>query len=273
VTIAKQKSIARMTAVLLCPIVAALLVPNAFAQRLEFEVASVKPDTVNGPSDLRGPRRSGDSVVMHNTQLYSMIFYAYGLSGTYEMVGFTPLPDGWNWYDVEARAAASATDDQIRLMFQSLLADRFKLKVHREKRDLPQFELKIANGKPKLKPSTDGPMTLTIEGKPLTARPGTCGTSLWQEGSRTICHAADLATIASQFSRLVGAPVADKTGLTGTYDVNYVFIPDDRLLQADAPPGPSLMEAIQQELGLKLEKGKGTVEVLVIDHLEKPSEN
>lgn len=88
------------------------------AGKLEFEVASVKRNTANGPSDMRGPRRSGDSVVMHNTQLHSVIFYAYHLNGNYQMASFTPLPDGWNWYDIEARATASATDDQVRLMFR-----------------------------------------------------------------------------------------------------------------------------------------------------------
>lgn len=243
------------------------------AGKPDFEVASVKRNTANGPSDMRGPRRSGDSVVMHNTQLYSVIFYAYHLSGNYQMVGFTPLPDGWNWYDIEARAAASATDDQIRLMFQSLLEDRFKLKVHRETRDIPEYQLTIAKGKPKLVPSKEGPLTLTIEGRSLTQPAGTCGTSSWLEGWHVVCHAAGIATIASQFSGALAAPVADKTGLTGTYDINLLYVPDDRQLKPDAPPGPSLLVAVQEELGLKLEKGKGPVEVLVMDHLEKPSEN
>lgn len=239
----------------------------------QFEVASVKRNTADGQSDMRGPRRSGDAVLMHNTQLGSIIFYAYHLTANYQMADFTRLPDGWNWFDVEARAAASATDDQIRLMFQSMLEDRFKLKVHRETRELPEYQLTIAKGKPKLAPPKDGPMTVTIEGKTFTQREGTCGTSFWQEGARTTCHAASMSTIVNQFSGTLAAPVADQTGLTGTYDVNFLYIPDDRQLKADAPPGPTLLEAVQSELGLKLEKGKGPIEVLVIDHIEKPSEN
>ncbi len=127
------------------------------AGKFEFEVASVKRNTANGPSDMRGPRRLGDSVVMHNTQLYSVVFYAYHLNGSYQMAGFTPLPDGWNWYDIEARAATSATDDQVRLMFQSLLEDRFKLRVHREQRDIPEYQLTVARGKARLAPSKAGP--------------------------------------------------------------------------------------------------------------------
>jgi uncharacterized protein (TIGR03435 family) len=160
-------------------------------------------------------------------------------------------------------------------MFQSLLEERFKLKVHRETRDVPEYQLTIAQSKakPKLTPSKEGPLTVTIEGRSLTQPAGKCGTSLWQEGSHIVCHAADMATIVSQLSGLLAAPVADQTGLTGTYDVNLLYIPDDRQLKPDAPPGPSLAEAIQEEWGLKLEKGKGPVEVLVIDQLEKPSEN
>ncbi len=210
---------------------------------------------------------------MHNTQLYSVIYYAYHLNGSYQMSEFKPLPDGWNWYDIEARAGASATDDQVRLMFQSLLEDRFQLKLHRETRDLPEYELTIARGKSKLQPSGDAPMTLTIEGKSLTQRAGTCASSSWLEGSHAVCHAADMATIASHFSALLGAPVADKTGLTGTYDMNVLYIPDDRQLKPDAPPGPTLADAIQEELGLRLKKDKGPVEVFVIDRLEKPSGN
>lgn len=243
------------------------------AGKLEFEVASVKRNTANGPSDARGPRRSGDFVVMHNTQLYSVIFYAYHLNGNYQMVGSTRLPDGWNWYDIEARAASSATDDQIRLMFQSLLEDRFKLKTHRETRDIPEYRLTIAKGKPKLAPSKEGPLTVTIEGRTLAPPAGKCGTSMWTEGAHIVCHAADMATISSQLSGLLTSPIADQTGLTGTYDMNLLYVPGDRQLQPDAPPGPSLLEAVQGELGLRLEKGKGPVEVLVVDHLEKPSEN
>jgi uncharacterized protein (TIGR03435 family) len=73
----------------------------------EFEVASVKPNTTNGPSDMKGPRRSGDFVVMHNTQIFSVIYYAYGLKGNYEMVGYPEPPEGWRWVDIDAKASAS----------------------------------------------------------------------------------------------------------------------------------------------------------------------
>jgi uncharacterized protein (TIGR03435 family) len=69
------------------------------------------------------------------------------------------------------------------------------------------------------------------------------------------------------------APVVDRTGLNGSYDVNVRFIPDNRRLDPDAPFGPTFEQALREELGLRLEKGKGEIQVLVIDHMEKPSEN
>jgi uncharacterized protein (TIGR03435 family) len=236
-------------------------------------VASVKQNTTNGPSDMRGPRRSGESVTMHNTQLYSLIYYAYHLNGSYQMAGFTRLPDGWNWYDIEARTGAPATDDQVRLMFQSLLEDRFKLKVHREMRDIPEYILTIAKGKVKLGAPREGPMTVTIEGKSFPVRVGACSTTMWVEGAHLICHAAAMDKIVAELSGTLQSPVADHTGLTATYDLNVLYLPDNRQLDPDAPPSPPLPQAIQEELGLKLEKGKGPVEVLVIDHIEKPSPN
>jgi len=257
--------------------VAAGLAPqrNDPAQRLEFELASVKRNTDNGQTD-GSPRRSGDLVMMHNTQPYSIIFYAYGLTHSYQMEGYVRLPEGWNWYDIDARTPTGATDDQVRLMFQSLLVDRFQLQVHRETKEIAEYQLIIAKGKPKLQPSSESPMTVTIDGspgKPIIQPPGTCSISLWREGSHLVCHAATIDKIVSSLSGQLRAPVVDRTGLTGTYDLNTRYIPDDRRLDADAEPGPSLAQALEDELGLKLEKGKGPIEVIVIDHIEKPSEN
>jgi len=243
-------------------------------QRLEFEVASVKRNTLNGPTDF-SPRRSGDLVMMHNTQPYSVIFYAYHLTANYQMQGYVRLPEGWNWYDIDARAPAGATDDQIRLMFQTLLADRFKLKVRRDRKEMRVYELRIAKGKPKLQPSSEGPTKLTIEGKTFIQPPATCGISSWLEGLHLVCHAATMDKIVSSLSGQLRAPVVDRTGLTGIYDLNIRFVSDDRRPDADADTGtaPYLEQAVEEELGLKLETVKGALEVIVIDKLEKPSEN
>ena len=88
-----------------------------------------------------------------------------------------------------------------------------------------------------------------------------------------ICHAATMDTILIEIRARMGAQVVDRTGLTGTYDLNVLFMPDERKTVPDYVLVPAFPEALQETLGLKLEKGKGPVEVLVIDHMEKPSEN
>jgi uncharacterized protein (TIGR03435 family) len=244
----------------------------AFAQRPKFEVASVRPNTTNGQPSGATPQRSGDLVMFHNTQPFSLIYYAYHLKGNYELVGYTPPPDTWSWVDVDARAGADATDDQVRLMVQSLLEDRFKLKIHRETKDFPGYQLSIATGKAKLTPSSEVPMKVTIDGRTFTPGPG-CGTAGMRDGSHTICRAATMETIAAQLSNSLKAPVVDRTGLTGTYDLHLRYIPDERALDPNMEPGPSLTRALQEDFGLTLKKGTAPVEVLVIDHMEKPSEN
>ena len=209
---------------------------------------------------------------MHNVQPYSVIFYAYNLRGSYQIAGYAPLPEGWNWYDIEAVADTSATEDQIRLMFQSLLDERFKLKLHRETREVPGYELSIKN-KSRLTSAREGTSSLTIEGRTFSTREGSCMTTLWKEGNHITCHAVGMDKIVAQLSGLLQGPLADRTELTGTYDLNVLYLPDNRKVDPDAPFVPSLQDAIQEQLGLKIEKGKAPVEVLVIDHIEKPSEN
>jgi uncharacterized protein (TIGR03435 family) len=250
-----------------------LAAAGALAQRLEFEVVSVKQNTNNGQSDW-SPRRSGDLVTMHNTQPGTMIGYAYHITASYQLAGFVQFtPDEANWYDVDARIGRDASDDEVRRMFQSLLADRFKLKIHRETRELPVYELTIAKGQPRLESSGAGPMNLTIEGKHLTVKPGECSTSMWNDGSHIICHGAAMERIVAEVSGGLYAPVVDRTGLTGTYDLHVRYMPEGRKLKIDAEAGPSLQQAFPDETGIKLEKGKGPVEVLVIDHVEKPTGN
>src|SRR5580698_6047819 len=102
---------------LLAAALSACFAPGQSAKRPEFEVTSVKRNTANGPSDFT-PRRAGDRVIMHNMQLGPMIAFAYSVPRGVSMEGGWRLPDGWNWYDVEATVAGSPSEDEIRLMFQ-----------------------------------------------------------------------------------------------------------------------------------------------------------
>jgi uncharacterized protein (TIGR03435 family) len=242
------------------------------AQAPQFEVASVKLNKSNAPMSA-SPTRSGDRIVMHNTRVYSMIYYAYHLHGAYSIANWDQGPVSWDWYDLDAQAPAGASDDDVRRMFQSLLADRFKLKTHREMRDIPEYELALGKGKPKLAESTEQPMKVTIEGRTITPRAGLCGTSFWQDGGHMMCQAAPIGKIAEELSALLKSPLVDRTGLTGTYNVHLRYVPEERSMDANMEPGPTLEKAVEEELGLKLQKTKGPVEVLVVDHYERPTAN
>jgi uncharacterized protein (TIGR03435 family) len=253
----------------------AALAPHwiAFAQRPEFEVASVKENTTNVYPDFR-PRRSGELFMMHNTRIFALVNYAYNITSTnYQVDGYDRFPESDKWYDIDARIPNGATDEQVRLMVQSLLEDRFKFKAHRENREIAQYALVVDKGRAKLSPATDRPMDLTIEGRRISQPEGTCSVSLWREGARWTCKAVSIDKIIATAGQTMRAPVVDRTGLNGSYDVNVRFIPDNRRLDPDAPFGPTFEQALREELGLRLEKGKGEIQVLVIDHMEKPSEN
>lgn len=239
------------------------------AKRPEFEVTSVKRNTTNGQSDFT-PRRSGDRVIMHNMQLGPMVTYAYNVPRGFPIEGNLRLQDGWNWYDVEATVSGSPSEAEIRLMFQSLLEDRFQLKVHHETRELPVYTLTQAKKGPKLKEWTEDAPPLHIIGR--VAMDGVVANySSREDPHHIVGRKASIATLAAYLAGALQGPVTDKTGLAGDFNFELTWDSDEPAL---APPDPALLDAVlQEQLGLKLEKNKGPVEILVVDHVEKPSEN
>jgi len=240
------------------------------AAKPQFEVASVKPNTEDGRMDSF-PVRSGDRIQMHNNQVGSMILYAYQVF-SYQVIGNTRLPEHWNWYDIEAKVEGSPSDDEVRLMFQSLLEDRFKLKVHHETKEMEVYKLVVAKNGPKLKTTTVGDYKTTIEERAMTMKKGAIGITLWKEGTHLIGKGVTMAQLANALIGQVDAPVVDATGIDGTFDFDVVFAPANWPPDAEFNP-PTLLAALRDEIGLTLAKGKTQVEVLVIDHLEKPSPN
>jgi uncharacterized protein (TIGR03435 family) len=265
-----------------------------------FEVASVKrvvDAPVNFPGVLLQP---GGRVTSPGASVRQLILLAYGLQDL-------QLSGGPAWiaadrYAIEARTGANATRASVRSMVKTLLAERFQLTAHVEKRDLPAFALLLANRDGKLGPrlQRSGPQCA-----PVTAPPGipippppppgpesgvtpvlpqdplgpTCGFVNfpgWVSGRKiTMAHVAQMLT------QLTRRPVVDETGLTGDFDLDVTFMPDQpvRLNGGAAPPElaqsdrPPLLTAIQDDLGLKLETRRRDVDVLVIDRVERPSEN
>jgi uncharacterized protein (TIGR03435 family) len=230
----------------------------AFAQRVEFEVASIKPHA--GPVTVSGgPFSSGPRVRYVAVKLTDLVTEAYGLR--YEQVSGSP---GWGSgpagarYDIEAKAEGDAkpAKEQLRQMLQSLLAERFRLKVRRETVDTPIYALVLAKGGLKLKAVDKG------EGVRVRAS----GTGQRMDGKAT------MEFLAQQLSISAGRLVLDRTGLTGNYEFTLEWTPDSAAPPDDSP-SISIFTAVQEQLGLKLEPAKAPVEMLIIEHAEMPTEN
>jgi uncharacterized protein (TIGR03435 family) len=238
--------------------------------RPAFDVVSIKPDNIMQTSFDIVPRRSGNRITMHNTQLAMVIAYAYRIANSsWQVTGNVGLPDGWNFYDIEAIVGGPVSDDQLRQMFQTLLNDRFKLKFHRETREMTAYELAVAKGGAKLK-HADPDGEVTLEGQPIEQ-----GNSLSAYGADGGTHlvgkSASMERLVYALSGRLRAPVLDRTGLTGPFDYNIVFSREDNPSDTGGPP--ALTTALQEEMGLRLEKTKSQVEMIVVDHVEKPSAN
>ena len=177
-------------------------------------------------------------------------------------------------YDIAAvpDQEGAPNPEQVRIMIRKLLADRFKLTFHKEKRELSAFVLTVGKDGPKLTPTQlNGPLP------GLGFGPGKGGVTLHMMNGRM----EDFTGFLQQL--VLDRPVVDQTGLAGKFDVNVTFSPDDSQFNGNLPPfakpvegvepAPSLFDAIQTQLGLKLEAKKTQVDVIAIDHVEKPSAN
>jgi uncharacterized protein (TIGR03435 family) len=272
---------------------------------MAFDVASVKLSkeradgySMNFPLTL-GPNMAPVGNLMSvNVPLRVLIGFAYKITVGQTHFLMPGLPD-WvdaEWFDVEARAADNPTKDQFRLMVQSLLADRFKLTTHRETRQVPILAMVLSEpGKtgPQLTPHTDDAMC--VDGQPdalRTPNPGlppfACGSILFPglrpsvpgriKGGGRKLNLDYIAAFLTGFQGLdLDRPVVNRTGLTGSYDFWMELVPQSSAyLPFDTQPdptGPTVLEALNEQLGLKLERTTGPVDVLVVDHIEQPSPN
>jgi uncharacterized protein (TIGR03435 family) len=254
------------------------------AQQPAFEVASIKPDVSGQPGPLF---ELFPGFHVERATLKSLVLMAYGVHD-FQLSG----GPGWinsDRYNIEAKAQAPAAFSQEYRMLQyqriqTLLQDRFKLAVHRETKELPIYELTVAKGGPKLQP----PNCIQRDAGDRTIAPGKgmsdyCGFGMTARGLVELTTAT-MGNLAGTFSAELSREVVDKTGITGTFHIHLTFTPDDSTVRlpdipglpsVSEPPvdGPNIFTAIQEQLGLKLESAKGPVDVLVIDHVEKPSEN
>jgi uncharacterized protein (TIGR03435 family) len=166
-------------------------------------------------------------------------------------------------FTVNARVPAGTTVEQLRLMQQGLLEERFKLVFHHESKEMPRCELVVAKGGPKLKTSV---------GEPTDADGREPSATITPDG-RVSARYSDLsmAELAAILSKQVHLPVIDATGLQGKFDFTLSWAMDrgEPSAASDGNSGPTVFSALQEQLGLKLEQKKGPVDRLVIDHAEK----
>jgi uncharacterized protein (TIGR03435 family) len=273
--------------------------------RMAFDVASVK---LNKSSDTRSHANvtmdagnedppSGGLFSATNFLLNVYVAFAYKITPnqTQSLLAQMPTWATAERFDIQARADGNPTKDQMRVMMQALLADRFKLIAHLETRQLPVFALVLAkSGKtgPHLRQHLDNPPCATPASSSVpdstqpppakvgTELPAVCDAFIGQfvDGHwRVSARNMSIGRLASIFS-VVGVldhPMLDKTGLTGNFDFSLEFTPEFKGPSDFQPDvtGPTFLEALQEQLGLKLEPQTGPVDVLLIEHVEQPSEN
>jgi uncharacterized protein (TIGR03435 family) len=255
--------------------IAALMACQSFAQTAtnspSFEVASVRviPSSKGVPDDFFGRRRSGGRIAW-TTNLNTLLTYAYHLPAW----RIERMDKDQSFYALDATMDASATEDQVRMMFQKLLADRFKVVTHRETKELQGYALVVAKNGPKIKPAAgEAPaMPEYQKGKPPAAFEGRIFVSMEGRGTSALTgRGVPISQLADTLSETLGAFVLDQTGMTGNYYFGFKFLAVNS--PGDDLDAPSIFTALQDELGLKLDRQKGPVEMLVLDHIEKPSDN
>lgn len=281
-------------------------------KRAAFDAASVRPSVVASALGFRARASGGPGTpdparfVGENLNLVMLVSKAYGVQ---HWQLSTPNWLGTTMFDITATIPEGATKHEFELMLQNLLADRFNLKVHWEEREMPVHELVIAKNGHKMRQSAEAPLDPSAGAAPLPAqvgglpkrdiegypelapdRPGMAmmgGRARMQAIQETMTH------FASTLSGLVRGPVVDETHLDGKYDFGLYWGTQDSPRIPPAPSnaapgeqrepagidsnfgsGPTIVEALRTQLGLNLEKKKGKVPVLVVDHIDRsPSPN
>jgi len=253
----------------------------------KFEVASITlsdPDASGGFMTIPGPGSVRDRFTERNVTLLKLIRATYGIPMDTEDSRISGGPAWFNSarYDVDAKIDSPVVDELKKLtpdqstlaqqhMLQELLADRFKLTVHRETRNLPIYTLVIAKSGSKLQKAKTGEVASSTYSGP-------------ERPQFITGQMKSIASLVEMLSVFLGCSVLDKTGLPGEYDFKLEWTPDDGLTPSgitrdDGTPiqpdskASSIFTAIQEQLGLKLVSGKGPVDIVVIDHVERPSAN
>lgn len=263
----------------------------------KFDVVSIKtckPGAMSpgGSSPGRLHIGCGRLADTDNTGLIQVAYnrYASGRLSSYAVIPIEGAPD-WilsETYEIDAQSEGQPSIQMMQgPMMQGILEDRFKLKIHRETRQGPVYELTLGKGSPKVKPYRVGsctPVSLDRAMPPLATGQHYCRNMVAPGGSVDF-EGGQLSSFAGLLNLILDRPVIDKTGLTDYFEIHLKFSVDDpaalRAAPADpaaraavrGPDAPGIFQAIQEQLGLKLSPSRGPIDVLVIDHIERPSEN
>jgi uncharacterized protein (TIGR03435 family) len=262
---------------------------------LTFDVVSVREDKSEpAPQNPVQNGPTADGYRLKGLPLIAVIQRAYipsegGL--TFRPYQITGLPAAFNSirYDIDAKVSEAdlpkwidpaSQPAMLRAMLQAMLADRFNLALHRETKEVPIYELTVGRKSPKFKPAEATALADIRQKHPnaVTLRSGTIVATGPNPGQQTL-FGVTIQDLGTFLSTLAGRPIHDKTGLTGKYDITY-----ELELSPPAQEGASMavspdffssqiFNIVQDQLGLRLRAAKGLVESLVIDHVEKPSEN
>jgi uncharacterized protein (TIGR03435 family) len=226
-----------------------------------FEVASIKPSDPNAHGSSSNTDRR--FVTIKNWTLKRLVERAFDVQD-YQVTG------GPNWLDSvhfdisakvdEAQPELKGKEGQVRIMamYRSLLDERFQFQFHRETKTLPVYNLVAAKSGFKLTAvEANGQQSMSSSNRKLTSK------------------GVDMPALAVFLSRTMERPVQDATGISGVFDFQLEWSPDEPAKAADGnePAGPSIFTALQEQLGLRLEAAKGPVEIIIVDHAEKPTEN
>ena len=251
-----------------------------------FEVASIKPVSPDGRYMVR-MRVDAGRLDITNFTLKALIRNAC------EVQAFQISGPDWmasTHFDIAANLPAGTTRSQVPEMLRALLAERFKMKIHRETRELPVYALVVGKNGPKMKeaeaaPDTSGPgagrqspvpaggSVAGVECGATNETPAATGWMINKGPNHVEGHAMNMVSLANTLAFTLGYRVIDQTGLKGNYDFDLDYAPEEGQRTPETIVA-SLLNAVQSQLGLKLEGRKGPVELIVVDHIEKtPTEN
>jgi uncharacterized protein (TIGR03435 family) len=218
-----------------------------------FEVAAIKPSKAADQSSHSN--WSNGRITMENLSVQQIIEEAYGIK-YYQLAG----APGWveaERYNIQAKAEEKVETAQLRIMLQALLAERFHLTVRHEKKSMTAYALVTAKGGLKVNP---------VEGS---------GSSMNHNNGKLTASHTDMARLADFLARRLDRPVVDETGIAGYFDFKLEWAPErgQQRPEGDGGAGPTIFTALTEQLGLRLETRKVPVDILVVDRIERPSDN